>query len=219
MASTRETTRMTIEQTFAIRDQETERRGRFGPYGDGELDPWDDGEGYWQAEDWQEEEEEEEDRDAHLVVAVPTVEKVRPVKWEQVAGDKNGDIRWVRKGLPVAKGNRVVSGDEMFLNTVVEGRLEGSMSVPHDLWEDVIVPLVLVKKRKKMTCLVMSDKKLHSRIYRMSLARDLRFQISTLIGRRTAECINYGRLMVSVLYPTTFSKDFSSIDTVLFMHM
>jgi hypothetical protein len=73
-----------------------------------------------------------------------------------------------------------------------------------------------------MCCLRLSDKKLHSRIWRMALARDLRFQNSRLPlgrlrapGHRTSDCINYGRLMVSVLYPTTFSKDFSTIDTLL----
>ena len=213
MASTRETTRMTIEQIFTIRDQETERRG-LGPYDDDDMDPWDDGEGDWQ-EDWQE--EEEEDSAAHLVVvAVSTVKKVRPVKWEQVAGDKNGDIRWVRTGHPVVKETHEVSGEDWFLNNVVEKGLVGAMCVPHDLWEDAIVPLAIVKRRKKMTCIVMSDKKLYSCIYKMVEARDLRFQLSRRCVRLpTSDCINYGRLMVSVLYPTTFSKDFSSIDTLL----
>lgn len=199
--------RLTIEQIFTIRDEDTIHHSRGG------LDPWDDG------EEWYIDDEEWNGNDE--TSGSPTLENqdnlrsVRgdptdlPVKWEHAAGDST----WVRKGLPVVKETRVVSIDEIFLTNVVEERLIGAMSVPHDLWRDVIVPLAIVKKRKKMTCLVMSGKKLRYRIRRMVEDRDLRQQRSRECVRfPTSDCINYGRLMVTVLNPTTFNKDFDSIE-------
>ena len=192
---------LTIEQIFTFRDQETEGRGLFGPYDDeGEdlQEDWQEDWDHWQDwhhwhEDWQEDWQEEdlEDRDAHLVAVVPKPKKVRPV---------------IRK----------VSGEEWFLNNVVEKGLVGEKNVPHDVWRRVIVPLAISMKSKKMCCLRLSDKKLRSRIIRMVEARDLRFNLSRGCFRfPTSDCINYGRLMVSVLNPITFSKDFTSIDKLL----
>lgn len=210
MDTTHEITRLTIEQIFTARDGDTIHHSRGG------LDPWDDGEGLDDGVGWVNEASAAEAAAAAASESVPTLyhlKAIQHVKWEQVAGDNT----WVRTVRPVRteeiKETREVSGEEWFLNKVVEKKLIGSLCLPHDVWVDVIVPLAIAKKRKKMTCLVMSDKKLHSRIRRMTLARDLRFQLSrNCVRLPTADCINYGRLMVFVLNPTTFSNKFVSIE-------
>ena len=124
MDSTHETPRMTIEQNFATQDQEIRLLNHLGDGDDG-YDHWD-GQFTYDDDNW--------DYDWDY-------------GWDYGWGNHGGDDADLSDVRPVI---REVSGEEWFLNNVVEKRLVGAKSIPHDLWVCVIVPLAISKKKKKL---------------------------------------------------------------------